>query len=790
MQTKTLPLPKQVPLLLKLFGCVLVLFGLCLTIGGGYLVTLGGSWYYLIAGVGIAVSGLWSIQGHRTGLWLYLAVFIATCIWAFVEVGTNFWGWVPRTATLLGFAIAGLYLAPLYTRNERVLISNNNCIALATLLLLVLAGDVVLMTKPHGEIRNEVVLSPGQVSSTTDAAGNSWENYGRTGEGNRFVPLDQINAANVSQLEVAWTYEAKGLEENQEDQNTPLFVDGTLYRCSPSNMITALDASTGERKWTYDPKASSPFWNRCRGTAYFKPPVDNACGPRVIVATVDMRLISIKTSDGSLCESFGDQGIVDLSEGVGTAPLGMYMQTTGAMVAGDQIVIGGWVADNVSTDEPSGVIRAFDALTGKLNWAWDMGNAQITGLPPAGQTYTRSTPNAWAPMSFDLKLGTVFVPLGNPTPDYWGGKRTAVDDKYSSSLVALDLRTGREKWSFQTTHHDLWDYDLPSQPALYELNDENGQSIPAVIQLTKRGQIFVLNRETGVPITTVEERAVPAGQAEGERYSPTQPYSTGMPSVGAEPLAEAKTWGITPLDQLYCRISFKKSTYVGDFTPSPADMSNYLQYPSNYGGFNWGSAAIDQKRNLLLVNDLRMPMLARLTTREEVDTMNGIDPHGEYSKMKGTPYGYKVDMFMSPLGVPCMQPPYGTLSAIDLVSKKLVWQVPVGTVAESGPLGIKMGVPFLPGMPTLGGSVATASGLMFFGGASDYKLRAFDVQTGKELWQGSLPTGAQATPITYMDEKTGRQMVVITASGAPHNPHDRDKSYVVAFALPKEAISK
>ncbi|WP_395326972.1 membrane-bound PQQ-dependent dehydrogenase, glucose/quinate/shikimate family [Novosphingobium sp. BL-8H] len=756
----------------------ILLLGALLAAGGLWLIILGGSSYYLIAGVGLMIAGFWTYRLRVGGLIGYIVVFAATVIWAFIDAGFQFWPLFARTFAPLVFAVAALFLMPILLPADAK--AARRASVMSGIVLLVAAGLIgFAATKPHGTIRNAVPLTPGDGTAATIAAGGEWRAYGRTNLATRYAPFDQINAGNVSQLKVAWTARHGDISRlGNEDQNTPLYADGLLYHCSPTNIVTAINGSNGKIVWRFDPKAKSPFWNRCRTLAYSTGTADT-CGPRIILATIDGRLMALGARDGKLCPSFGKNGTVDLREGMGEVAPGFYMATTGPILANGKIVIGGWVADNVSVGEPSGVIRGFDELTGALSWAWDSGNPAITALPPPGQTYTRGTPNSWTAMSADAGLGLVYVAMGNATPDYWGGERRPSDDAVSSSVVALDLGNGKVRWKYQTVHHDLWDYDLPSQPVLVDLPSAQGV-LPALVQLTKRGQIFLLDRRTGRPLAGVEERPVPAGNATGERYAPSQPYSVGMPAIGAEPLSEARTWGITPLDHLYCRIQFKRHVYQGDFTP-PQDRL-YLQYPNNYGGFNWGSASFDEGRNLLIVNDLRMAASARLMPRKEIDAMPGIDPHGTYSKMAGTPFGFYITNFLSPLGIPCTQPPFGTITAIDMVTRKIVWQRPLGTPRESGPFGLRTGIPLNVGMPTLGGSVATKGGLVFISGTQDYFLRAIDARTGKVVWKGALPTGGQSTPMTYLDPN-GRQFVVVNAGGAPHNPHDRG-DYIVAFALP------
>jgi len=485
---------------------------------------------------------------------------------------------------------------------------------------------------------------------------------------------------------------------------------------------------------------------------------------------------------------FGNGGTVDLKVGMGLVQPFYYMTTSENTVIGNRILIGGWVQDGASVDEPSGVIRAFSADTGELLWAWDPGNPDTTLLPPPGESYSRTTPNMWSTPSYDDKLGWAFLPMGGQTPDFWGGFRRPSSDEFGSSVVAIDMKTGKVQWHYQTTHHDLWDYDVPSQPALVDMPDASGKVVPAVVQLTKRGQIFALDRATGTPITQVVEKPAPTDVVKDDRVSPTQPYSVGMPQVGNEPLTEADMWGATLLDQLWCRIEFKRMRYDGEFTLASEEHVN-LQYPGNYGGFNWGSAAVDQQNDILYAGSMRMPLWGQYIPRAVADDPNAPGGHDGLHVMAGTPYGYRKGMFMSPLGVPCHAPPYGQLTAVDLKNHTILWQKPMGTVADTVlPFGLKAKLPFAIGMPVMGGPMATASGLVFFAGTYDYYLRAIDSATGKELWKGRLPVGAQATPMTYMSPKTGRQFVVIAAGGARQSPDRGD--YIVAYALPEAATHR
>lgn len=473
--------------------------------------------------------------------------------------------------------------------------------------------------------------------------------------------------------------------------------------------------------------------------------------------------------------------MVDLKVGMGEVKPGYYQQTSTPLVAGNVVVVGGRVADNFSTGEPPGVVRAFDVHTGALVWAWDPGNPNITKLPPEGQTYTRGTPNVWSAMSYDPKLGLIYMPTGNATPDFFGGTRTELDDKYSSSVVAVDVATGKVRWTFQTTHHDLWDFDLPSQPLLYDLPDGKGGSTPVLVQTSKQGMIFMLNRETGQPVAKVENREVPQGNVPGERYAKTQPFSVGMPNIGNQTLKESDMWGATPMDQLLCRIEFKGMRHQGVYTPPGLDRS--LQFPGSLGGMNWGSVSVDPNNAIMFVNDMRLGLANYMVPRAQVPTgASGIEMG--MVPMDGTPYGAVRERFLSPLGIPCQKPPFGTMSAVNLKTGKIVWQVPVGTVKDTGPLGIKMRMPMEVGMPTLGASLSTQSGLLFFAGTQDFYLRAFDTANGKEIWKSRLPVGSQSGPMTYVSPKTGKQYIIISAGGARQSAERGD--YVIAYALPDE----
>lgn len=768
----------------RLFAAVLALVGLALAAAGLWLVTLGGSPYYLITGLVYLAAGILMWRGSPAGGLLTVLVVFGTAIWGYWEAGPDFWALFARLMAPIAFMGFALLFGPSLAPKAPAGLWRVG--AFVSLILFVVG--FALAFQPHGIVSPSAEITAFKQPKGDNTPAN-WTAYGRDTRGLRFSPYDQINRENVSSLKPVWQFRT-GRGSIGIDQNTPLQIDDTIYSCTTSNVIYALDGDTGKEKWKFDPNAKGPFWQRCRGLGYYEVPkaeqvAEKACNKRIVTTTIDARLIEIDAETGKPCEDFGDKGIVSLGANMGKVIPGFYFQTSAPLVARDKIVVGGWVVDNQMVGEPSGVIRAFNVVTGELEWAWDLGNPQITKLPPEGESYTRETPNMWTTAAYDDELGLIYAPLGNTTPDYFGGNRPPFADEYNASLVALDVNTGRERWKFQTVHHDLWDYDLPSQPALIDLPDGKGGVEKAVLQTTKRGQLFLLDRATGKPIAEVAEKPVPQDPAPGDYVSPTQPYSVGMPTIGAEHLTEAKMWGLTMFDQLACRIEFKQLHYEGDFTPISLERYT-IEQPGNIGGLNWGSVSVDTQNNYVFLNDVRAPSIFKLVRREDyADFAKKVHAdatgHGP-SPQNGTPYGMATEMWVSPLGVPCVHPPFGTITAIDMNTRKIAWQVPAGTAEELGPLGIKSKLPMPMGLPTYAGTSATAGGLVFFAGFQDYYIRAYDAATGKELWKYPLPVGASATPMTYVSPKTGKQYIVLSVGGAPYSKDIGD--YVMAFALP------
>ncbi|CAI1952290.1 glucose/quinate/shikimate family membrane-bound PQQ-dependent dehydrogenase [Serratia fonticola] len=783
--------------LMWLLGGLMGVIGLALAIGGVYLASLGGSLYFGLMGVVMLIAAVLVIKLKPAGIWVYALAFVFTLIWALWDVGLDFW---PLFSRLFMFGVLAFLAALAYPwlkkrAGHRVRGFVSYSLAGLLAVALVAGFGYTFVPTPLVAAKEDIPVKPVAAGSEQ----KNWEHWGNTTHGDRFAALDQINKSNVSKLKVAWIAHTGDIPQSNgsgaEDQNTPLQVGNTLYVCTAYGKVLSLEADTGKQQWSFDPKASAPNWQRCRGLGYYDNAAQPASSPvvaasatapamcerRLFLPTIDARLIAIDADTGKPCADFGDNGTVDLKAGMGEVKPGYYQQTSTPLVAGNLVVVGGRVADNFSTGEPPGVVRAYDVHTGELAWAWDPGNPAITKLPPAGETYTRGTPNVWSAMSYDAKLNLIYLPTGNATPDFFGGERTELDDKYSSSIVAVDATSGKVRWHFQTTHHDLWDFDLPSQPLLYDLPDGKGGTTPVLVQTSKQGMIFMLNRENGQPVAKVEEREVPQGNVPGERYSKTQPFSVGMPNIGNQTLTESDMWGATPLDQLLCRIEFKGMRHQGVYTPPGIDRA--LQYPGSLGGMNWGSVSVDPNNAIMFVNDMRLGLANSMVPRSKVPTgASGIEMG--LVPMDGTPFGAIRERFLSPLGIPCQKPPFGTMSAVDLKSGKLVWQVPVGTVQDTGPLGIKMRMPMEVGMPTLGASLSTQSGLLFFAGTQDFYLRAFDTATGKEIWKERLPVGSQSGPMTFVSPKNGKQYIIISAGGARQAAERGD--YVIAYALPDE----
>jgi quinoprotein glucose dehydrogenase len=626
----------------------------------------------------------------------------------------------------------------------------------------------------------------GSVSYDGPVGGNP--RYG--GEGTiHFSPHTQIDKGNVAGLEVAWThrsgdyFDGSGRSGVTAGQAQPIVANDTLYYCSSFMRVFALDPETGEERWIFDPKLEAlkgegPYPLQCRGVSYWEDPVAPeaaACKRRIYLGTKDSDLWALDADDGKPCAGFGSEGRVELREGIGEAASWEYYPTSPGYVIGDVIVLGALVADNVRVDAPSGVVRAFDLRTGELRWAWDPVPPDFarTPDPESGRIYTRGTPNVWSIIAGDPERGLVFVPTGNPSPDLYGGQRDGID-YYGSSTVALDAETGAVRWHFQAVHHDVWDYDVPSPAGLFQI-DAVGGGRPALAQSTKMGMIFLLDRETGEPLYPIEERPVPQGGVPGEQLSPTQPFPTHPPPLHPYVVDEDHVFGFTPIDRWACSKLAAKYRYDGLYTPPT--LEGTIGFPHTSGGMNWGGVAIDEARGLLIVNQVHVAQVVQLVPREQVGSLSPEDTEypNEFYPMTGTPYAVKRFPLFSLFGAPCNMPPWGSLTAVDLVSGEVAWQVPLGNTRELAPVPLDMGV------PAFGGGLATASGLYFIGASLDKRFRAFDSETGEVLWETRVPFDAIAVPTSYRLRADSKQYVVVSAGS---NPLSEMGDALVAFALP------
>ena len=619
-----------------------------------------------------------------------------------------------------------------------------------------------------------------------------WPAYGRDAGGERFSPLDAIRRENVGSLQVAWTFRTGDAYQPKNSrptafEATPLHVDGTLYLSTPVGRVIALDPVTGEQRWAFDAKVPRDAGYgdfASRGVSTWQ----GSGGRRIFVATIDARLIALDARTGQPISSFGEQGTVDLRKGLRIAPRGFadYQVTSPPAVSGNTIVVGSAIQDNATTAEPSGEVRGFDVLTGKLKWSWDPIPQDPSAIGAdtwkSGSATRTGAANAWSVIVADPARNLVFVPTSSPSPDYFGGERLG-DNLFADSIVALRADTGMRVWHFQTVHHDLWDYDVASPPILFDWI-KDGRKVAAVAVASKTGHLFMLDRETGSPLIPIEERAVPKSDVPGEEASPTQPFPTAPASLARTSLTAADAWGVNDDDRAWCRDIIGRLRTDGFFTPP--SLGGTLVVPGNVGGMAWGGIAHDRINNLLIMPVNNLAAEVRLIPRDKVDTerkAGRLSGDFEYAAQRGTPYALVRRLLLGPkTNLPCTPPPWGTLAAVKAATGEVAWKVPLGQFpgTENVPEASEWG------SIALGGPIATAGGLVFTAGTLEPFMYAFDVQSGKRLWKGALPTSARSTPMTYLG-RDGRQYVVIAAGGHGVQIGPPLGDYLVAFALPAAA---
>ncbi|MFD2238970.1 PQQ-binding-like beta-propeller repeat protein [Aureimonas populi] len=869
-----------------ILGGLVALLGIGLGGAGAWLAVVGGSFYYVLAGLALLATGILIIRRMKAALLVYALFLLATLLWALWEVGFDWWALAARGGFLV--VLGAILLLPVVTRRLGVqdlrdavdgrkvhaTARSGGGLALACALGLAAVVAIASALSDQHRVEGRFEAAEGAAPDARGVPDGEWHAYGRTSDGQRYSPLAQITPANVDGLEVAWQFHTGDVSEPGDPEETtfqvtPLKIGERLFLCTPHQSVIALDAVTGEEIWRYDPQIRGELALQhltCRGLSYQAPGVERTSAPaqpalpgaseagavpvppagsqitrgtvngeqpstfegspdgasdaadgqtqaadpaetvagtlarpvpdmpvasqggtalatcangRLFMPTADGRVIALDPEAGAVCSDFGGgDGQIDLWANMPVVNPGSYYSTSPVVVTANVIIVGGTVLDNVSTNEASGVIRAFDIDTGDLVWNWDSGNPEATAPLAAGETYTPNSPNSWSISSVDETLGLVYVPLGNQPPDQWGGNRSESVERYSSAVVALDIATGEARWAFQTVHHDLWDYDVPSQPSLVDLTI-GGETVPALVQPTKQGELYVLDRRTGEPILPVTERPAPQGAAEGDFTAATQPVSA--LSFDPPPLREKDMWGATLFDQLACRIAFHSYRYEGRYTP-PSEEGSII-YPGNFGVFNWGSVAIDPVRQMAFTTPAYLAFTSRLIPREDDTSLvaNREPPQGALPALNenfGAPFAVEMGPLLSPLGLPCQSPPWGYVAGADLTTGEIVWMHRNGTVRDASPLPL----PFRMGVPSLGGPLVTAGGVAFLSGTIDYYVRAYDVSNGEQLWQHRLPAGGQSTPMTYSGAD-GRQYLLVVAGGHGSLGTRRGDS-VIAYALP------
>ncbi|SEP23734.1 quinoprotein glucose dehydrogenase [Methylobacterium sp. UNC300MFChir4.1] len=786
-----------IALSIALLGLALASFGLTLALAGG-------SWFYVALGLGVLVSGVELLRRRQNGLRIYALVLAAAFVWTLGEVGFDKWQWIPRGGLLL---LVGLVLClPSVVRRLRDAPERpwtpglgNGPLALRVVVLLIAASGAASWFVDPVETRGSLPKVAGAGPAAVDPSGvpypaDDWVAYGGTNLGQRYSALADIGTANVRGLAVAWEHHTGDLRgDSRADpkeftfEATPIKVNGLLYLCTPHNIVQALEPETGRLVWAFDPKMARDGQYQhqtCRGVSYndsagYAPPAETdadraaavaaavaECPRRIIAASVDARLYALNAETGAPCRTFGADGFVDLKAQMPNLRRAAYQQTSAPLVTRNLIVLGSAIADNYYADNPSGVIRAFDVRTGAIVWKFDAGKPDATAPLRPGESYEPNSAVAWTQFSADEALGLVYVPFGNRAPDQVGVARSKADEALIDALAALDLETGALRWAFRTAYHDLWDRDNPSQPVLLTL-PQGEETVPAILIPTKVGNVWVLDRRTGAPVRPVSEIPVSTRtDIPGETPSPVQPMSSLR--FTPAPLTEAGMWGVTPFDQIQCRLAFRSNRYDGNpFTP-PQASEGAIVWPGNIGVFNWGSVAVDPVHHWMIATPQYLPYIYRLLPRppgEPERRLLGADPEASpVNENLGGRYAISIAHMRSALGIPCSAPPWGMRVGVNLADGTVAWKRRNGTVAGQKVGGLAVPLPLEMGMLAHGGTLTTAGGVAFTAATLDDRIRGYDMQTGEILWSTTLPAGGQATPMTYRG-RDGRQYVVIAAGG-------------------------
>jgi quinoprotein glucose dehydrogenase len=779
-----------------ILAIIMAIIGIVLLAGGVWLALLGGSIFYLIAGVALLASAWFLFRGQLLGGWIYIALFILSAIWGFAESRGNPWAMVPWLIAPLVILILVLLVMPTLSAAANRWKLAGGGIALGV--IFVAASFAVLgTTGGSAALALPAQASPGMVDPSLRTTGADWPDYGGTNAAWRYSPLTQITPDNVGKLRKVWEVHTGGLPTNPDylklygTENTPLKVGNLLYTCTAKNIIIALDAATGKPVWRVDPHVPDkwiPYTTACRGVAYYEVPGEPAgtlCAKRIIEGTLDSRLLAVDALTGKPCTDFNGNGQQNTKIGMGPVYPGLATINSAPTIVRGIIVVPHQILDGQCRCSPSGVIQGFDAKTGKLAWAWDVEHPEWNGYPPPGQTWAKATPNSWMSSSGDEKLGLVYLPMGNYAADYISTGRPPRSDQVSSSIVAIDVTSGKPRWVFQMVKKDVWDYDVGSTPSLI-----NYKGTPALLVASKQGDFYVLDRATGKSLAPIGSIAAPPGGVEPSERAPRQIVSL-WNTLKKPPLVEADMWGMSPIDQMICRIQFRQADYRGEFTPPRADKYT-VEYPGYNGGSDWGSLSIDPIRGVAIANYNDMPNYVRLVPRA-LANKKGIKPRfatdiastqqHAVDPQWGVPYAVHVNAGwrMPFTKLLCKRPPYGGIRAIDIATGKTLWDRPLGTARRNGPFNLPTGLPFAIGTPNNGGAVTTASGLIFIAAATDDLLRAIDERTGKVLWSVPLPAGGQATPIVYQQD--GREYLVMFAGGH-HFMETPEGDSVIAYALP------